>query len=317
MNVLITGGSGFLGRALTQALKGNGLNHGPVQVTWVSRAPHQQTSAGSTQRTEGPDQVISYTDLATTATHFDIIVNLAGAGIADQRWTAARKRELYDSRLQPTQAILDYIARIDSKPELLISGSAIGWYGVQSPQDRTGMDETYPLANVRPDFAHQLCQDWEQLARQANPQVAVAIIRTGIVIAADGGMIARLKTPFSLGLGGKLGSGQQIMSWISREDWVRAVCFIIEQQLATPDTAASLYNLTAPIPVTNAEFTEIIGSWLHRPTLMAMPAMAAKTLFGEMSTLLLDGQRVVPQRLIDENFSFSHPQLLEALKSPH
>lgn len=315
MKILITGGSGFLGTALTQSLKTHGVQGDTASVTWVSRSVEKEKTRNIA------DDVISYDDLASTNETYDVIINLAGAGIADSRWTDARKQELFDSRLKPTQAVIDYIERIGNKPKLLISGSAIGWYGIQQENDPTALDETSPVTKT--DFAHEICQAWEQLALTAQDAVTdaatdavpVAIVRTGVVIAPEGGMVGRLITPFKMGTGGKLGNGQQIMSWISRIDWVRAVIFIIEQNLTHTLPTQQIYNLTHPTPISNAAFTDAMGTWLHRPTLMTLPAFVVKTMFGEMSTLLLDGQRVVPTALMDHGFEFNDLTVLDALKS--
>lgn len=315
MKILITGGSGFLGTALTQSLKTHGVQGDTASVTWVSRSVEKEKTKNIA------DDVISYDDLASTNETYDVIINLAGAGIADSRWTDARKQELFDSRLKPTQAVIDYIERIGNKPKLLISGSAIGWYGIQKENDPTALDETSPMTKT--DFAHEICEAWEQLALTAQDAVTdtvtdavpVAIVRTGVVIAPEGGMVGRLITPFKMGTGGKLGNGQQIMSWISRTDWVRAVIFIIEQNLTHTLPTEQIYNLTNPTPISNAAFTDAMGTWLHRPTLMTLPAFVVKTMFGEMSTLLLDGQRVVPTALLDKGFEFNDLTVLDALKS--
>ncbi|MFW2177680.1 MULTISPECIES: epimerase [unclassified Moraxella] len=320
MKILITGGSGFLGTALTNALTQNGVNGETATVTWVSRSA-----------TQGNVNTIGYSNLATTNETYDIIINLAGAGIADSRWTDTRKQELLDSRLKPTQAVVDYIQRIADKPKLLISGSAIGWYGVQDESDRTALDENSPT--VKTDFAHELCEKWENLAKTVSDIVPVTIIRTGVVIAPNGGMVTRLVTPFKMGTGGQLGNGKQMMSFISKNDWVRAVVFVIEQNLSENPFALSVskgkdfpmahhehkqnvqvYNLTAPTPATNYEFTKAMGEWLHRPTFMTMPACVVKAMFGEMGqTLLLDGQRVVPKALMDKGFEFKDLTVLDAL----
>lgn len=307
MKILITGGSGFLGTALTQSLKTHGVKGDTASVTWVSRSVEKEKTKNIA------DDVISYDVLASTNETYDVIINLAGAGIADSRWTDARKQELFDSRLKPTQAVIDYIERIGNKPKLLISGSAIGWYGIQKKNDPTALDETSPVTKT--DFAHEICQAWEQLALTATDAVPVAIVRTGVVIAPEGGMVGRLITPFKMGTGGKLGNGQQIMSWISRTDWVRAVIFIIEQNLTHTLPTQQIYNLTNPTPISNAAFTNAMGTWLHRPTVMTLPAFVVKTMFGEMSTLLLDGQRVVPTALLDQGFEFNDLTVLDALKS--
>lgn len=271
----------------------------------MSRSPVQE------QQRDIADAVISYDDLARTDKYYAVIINLAGAGIADSRWTDTRKQQLFASRLQPTQAVVDYIARMGDKPKLLVSGSAIGWYGAQDETDTTALTEHH--APVKADFAHEICAAWEKLALSVQGIVPVAIVRTGVVIDPNGGMVGRLVMPFKLGLGGKLSNGKQVMSWISRHDWVRAVMFIITQNLRQPLDHQQIYNLTNPKPVTNTEFTKAMGQWLHRPTLATLPAFVVKTLFGEMATLLLDGQKVVPQALLAQGFVFDDNTVLQAL----
>ncbi len=306
MNILIAGGSGFLGTALTHALKSSGIHGKSVSITWISRFVEKEKSKNIV------DKVISYDDLATTAENYDIIINLAGAGIADKRWREKRKIYLIESRMQPTEKIVDFIKNSPQKPKLLISGSAIGWYGVQNLSDVTEISENQTC--TKPDFAHKLCDTWEKLALGVQDITTVAIIRTGVVIAPNGGMVGRLITPFKWGLGGRLGNGKQIMSWISVHDWVRAVLFIIDKNLNENLPKHQIYNLTHPNPITNADFTKAMGDWLHRPTFMAMPAFVVKALFGEMATLLLDGQRVVPKNLLDLGFEFKNLTVLQALR---
>lgn len=268
--------------------------------------------------------MMTYDELVKSDKSFDVILNLAGAGIADKRWSDARKEQLLASRIKPTEALLDFIARSSSKPKLLVSGSAIGWYG---PQGDKSLTES---SGFNADFSHKLCDDWEQLALKATDHgVPVAIVRTGVVIHPKGGMVSKLLTPFKMGVGGQLGDGKQIMSWISRTDWVRAVIFIIEQHLSSQRqqvnsidntlttanaTPALVYNLTEPNPVTNHTFTKTLGAWLHRPTFFTLPAFLLKLMFGEMSTLLIDGQKVLPQALLDAGFEFEHTALEHALE---
>ncbi|WP_227428833.1 TIGR01777 family oxidoreductase [Psychrobacter sp. I-STPA6b] len=300
MNILISGGSGFLGSALTDCLIQQGMT-----VTWLTRDTSQSHPKNV--------QMLSYEQLANDNhnhnQNYDVIINLAGAGIADSRWTEKRKQQLMDSRLKPTQAILDFIVRSEYKPKLLISGSAIGWYGIQGD---TPLTED---SSAKPDFAHSLCEKWEQLAMSATQKgVAVAIVRTGVVIDSQGGMLAKLLTPFKLGLGGKLGDGQQIISWIGRDDWVRAVQFIIECHIDSQNQVM-IYNLTAPNPISNHTFTKAVGSWLNRPTWFTLPRFLLKLLFGEMATLLIDGQKVLPQALLQAGFGFEYPTIDTLLAS--
>lgn len=308
MKVLISGGSGFLGTALSKQLLAHcQIQNSPVHITWLTRDTQQAHLHEVT--------LMSYDTLKETEATFDVIINLAGAGIADKRWSDKRKQQLMDSRIQPTQALLDFIKRSKDKPKCLISGSAIGWYGTQGDRpltENSGFEE---------DFAHRLCETWEQLAAKATEfGVPVALIRTGVVMHPSGGMLGKLLPPFKLGLGGQLGDGKQIMSWISRDDWVCALIFVLEQQLAKATNTATntpnvtIYNFTAPNPVSNAVFTKAVGNWLHRPTVFTLPSPLLKVMFGEMATLLIDGQKVLPNALEDSGYTFVQPTLAEALR---
>ena len=318
MNILISGGSGFLGSAFSEAIiKRYRSENKEVHITWLTRDSNQPHPIDI--------KMMTYDELTKSDKSFDVILNLAGAGIADKRWSDARKEQLLASRVQPTEALLAFIARSSTKPKLLVSGSAIGWYGAQ------GDKPLIESSDFNTDFSHKLCDDWEQLALKAtNYGVPVAIVRTGVVIHPEGGMVSKLLTPFKMGVGGQLADGKQIMSWISREDWVRAVLFIIEQHLTgqqqaqlnntgntlntASDTPAVVYNLTAPNPVTNHTFTKTLGAWLHRPTFFTLPKFLLKLMFGEMSTLLIDGQKVLPQALLNADFKFKQPTLKQALE---
>ena len=327
MNILISGGSGFLGSAFSQEIMARyRAENKAVHITWLTR--------DSSQAHPNDIDMMTYDELASSDKRFDVILNLAGAGIADARWSDARKEQLLASRVKPTEALLAFIARTITKPTLMVSGSAIGWYGTQGDKPLT------ESSDFQTDFSHQLCDKWEQLALTATKYgVPVAIVRTGVVMHPEGGMLGKLLTPFKMGVGGQLGDGKQIMSWVSREDWVGAAIFIIEQHLAgkasieqvetmhverastdentlqtANDKLAVVYNLTAPNPVTNHTFTKTLGSWLHRPTFFTLPDFLLKLMFGEMSTLLIDGQKVLPQALQDAGYEFKQPTLKQALE---
>lgn len=327
MNILISGGSGFLGSAFSKELIKRYQQVGKeLHITWLTR--------DSSQTHPSDIEMMTYDELANSDNSFYVIMNLAGAGIADSRWSDARKEQLLASRVKPTESLLAFIARTNHKPKLLLSGSAIGWYGTQGDKPLT------ESSDFKTDFSHKLCDDWEQLALTATEySVPVAIVRTGVVMHPEGGMLGKLLTPFKMGVGGQLGDGKQIMSWISREDWVGAAIFIIEQHLAgkgadngintgqttsattydntlqtTNDTTAVVYNLTSPNPVTNHTFTKTLGEWLHRPTFFTLPEFLLKLMFGEMSTLLIDGQRVLPQALQNAGYEFKQPTFKQALE---
>lgn len=328
MKILISGGSGFLGTAFSEALSQRYQNEGnAAHITWLTR--------DSSQAHPSYVNMMTYDELKQTDDTFEVILNLAGAGIADSRWSDARKAQLLASRVQPTESLLAFIDRSATKPKLFVSGSAIGWYGTQGDKPLT------ENSGFEDDFAHRLCQEWEMLALQATTyELPVAIVRTGVVIHPEGGMLGKLLLPFKLGLGGQLGDGTQVMSWISREDWVGAVLFIIEKHLAgqvnpKPDytdnaaraydtaekesaashSAASVYNLTAPHPITNHTFTKAVGAWLHRPTIFTLPSAFLKLVFGEMATLLIDGQKVLPQALLTAGYDFQHKTIQDALNA--
>ncbi|WP_413191343.1 epimerase [Psychrobacter sp. AT9] len=319
MNILISGGSGFLGSAFSNEIMARyRAQNKALHVTWLTR--------DSSQAHPNDINMMTYDELASSDKSFDVILNLAGAGIADSRWSDERKEQLMASRVKPTESLLAFIKRTSIKPKLMVSGSAIGWYGTQGDKPLT------ESSGFETDFAHRLCDEWEQLALTATEySMPVAIVRTGVVIHPDGGMLGKLLTPFKMGVGGQLGDGKQIMSWVSREDWVGAAIFIIEQHLAskgdsdantthdnalqpTNDTPAFVYNLTSPNPVSNHTFTKTLGSWLHRPTFFTLPNFLLKLMFGEMSTLLIDGQKVLPQALQDAGYDFQHPTLKQALE---
>ncbi|WP_201589105.1 epimerase [Psychrobacter fozii] len=318
MNILISGGSGFLGSAFSKEIQRRyQQSDRDLHVTWLTR--------DGSQAHPNNIEMMTYDELSKTENTFDVILNLAGAGIADSRWSDTRKEQLLVSRIKPTESILAFIARTSIKPKLLVSGSAIGWYGIQGDIPLT------ESSGFETDFSHQLCEQWEQLALTATEYgLPVAIVRTGVVIHPEGGMVGKLLTPFKMGVGGQLGNGQQIMSWISREDWVGSALFIIEQHLAgkhtsdantthdnalqtNNDTSAFVYNLTSPNPVGNYTFTKTLGAWLHRPTFFTLPNFLLKLMFGEMSTLLIDGQKVLPQALQDAGYEFQQPTLDQAL----
>ncbi len=300
MKVLITGGTGFIGSALTKSLIEQGF-----AVTVLSRQPENVTKHCGAQVA-----VLASLKEIKPDDSYQVIINLAGAPIFDARWSDARKQVIRDSRIGLTKELISCIECMSTKPDLLISGSAIGYYGDQGDEVLTEHSTT------RTDFSQQLCKDWEVAAMQAEQfGVRVCLIRTGLVIGHGGGLLQRMLLPFRFGLGGQLGNGQQWMSWIHRQDWINIAVAMI-----TKPSMQGAYNATAPNPVTNLEFTKTLAQCLKRPALLPVPAWLLKVALGEMSELVLGSQRVVPERLLTAGFNFEFNQLRDAINealSPH
>ncbi|HEY8096826.1 MAG TPA: TIGR01777 family oxidoreductase [Methylobacter sp.] len=296
MNILITGGTGFIGHALTKSL----IEQGHA-ITVLSRSPEKVAKICG----PGVNALGSLSQLKAEDS-FQVIINLAGAPIVDARWSEARKQLIRDSRIGLTEHLITCIDRMTVKPELLISGSAVGYYGYYGDQGDTVLTEQ---STPYEDFSQQLCADWEAAAKQAEQfGVRVCLIRTGLVIADGGGFLQRMLPPFRLGLGGRLGDGRQWMSWVHRQDWINIALTMIADS-----SMHGAYNATAPNPVTNAEFTRILAQCLKRPALLPVPAWLLKMLLGEMSQLVLGSQRVMPERLLAQEFKFQYDDLTAAL----
>jgi uncharacterized protein (TIGR01777 family) len=295
MKILITGGTGFIGKTLCHRLLDSGH-----ELIVLSRRPEQVTRLCGKSVTA----IANLEDLSAEET-INAIINLSGEGIADRLWTKNRKQELLDSRINITRQLIAYVASARQKPSVIISGSAVGYYG------SNGESEADETTNNPDDFAQQLCKQWETAAEAVKQYgVRLCILRIGLVIGRDGGFVKRMLLPFRLGLGGRLGNGQQWMSWIHREDLIT----IIETLLNTAELEG-IFNATAPEPVTNAEFSACLAKNLHRPAIFPVPAFVLKILLGEMSGLLLGGQKVLPERLIEQEFPFQYESLDSALKA--
>ena len=293
MHILITGGTGLIGRALCRFW----LQQGHQLTVW-SRSP-EKVAGLCGQQVRGIGRLEEYGDLP-----LDAVVNLAGAPIADRPWTARRKQLLLASRITLTEQLVAWLATREHKPQVLLSGSAVGWYGDGGERE---LDEQQP--QVTSDFASQLCDAWESTALTAEALgIRVVLIRTGLVLSAEGGFLKRLLLPFKLGMGGRIGSGKQWMPWIHLHDQVALIDFLLRHA-----DASGPYNACAMQPVRNAEFTCALGAALHRPTFMTMPAVALKLGLGELSGLLLGGQRCHPVRLLEANFQFRFNTLDDAL----
>ncbi|WP_446811719.1 TIGR01777 family oxidoreductase [Methylomonas sp. 2BW1-5-20] len=295
-SILISGGTGFLGSALTKRLLQKNYS-----VTVLSRSPAKVIE------TFGPDvQAIGVIADLPNAGNFKAVVNLAGAGIFDQRWNETRKQLLRDSRINLTNQLVAWIAASAQPVPILISGSAIGVYGDRGDDV---LKEISPLHTT--DFSQKLCSDWEAAALQAEKHGSrVCLIRTGLVLGDNGGILKRMLLPFRLGLGGRLGNGRQWMSWIHLDDWVS----IVETMIEHPKMSGA-YNATAPNPVNNQKFSATLAGELKRPQLLPMSEKALKLLLGEMAVLVLGSQRVIPERLLAQGFEFKYSQLGTALRN--
>lgn len=298
MHVIITGGTGLIGAALVQNLLKDGH-----QVTVLSRSPQQkQNPALSGAQIVGWDARTAQ-GWGEVADGADAIVNLAGAGIADSRWSAERKREIVESRVNAGKAVMEAIRNAKQKPKVLVQSSAVGYYG---PSDDTILTES---SSPGGDYLSQVCFEWEASTAGAKEMgVRRPVIRTGVVLTTQGGALPKMLLPFQFFIGGPLGSGKQYFPWIHIDDEVRAIRFLLDSP-----TADGPYNLTAPNPPTNAEFSKQLGTAMSRPSLMPVPSFGLQILFGEMSTVLLDGQRAVPQKLQADGFQFQYAEAVPAL----
>ncbi|MGP9639165.1 TIGR01777 family oxidoreductase [Halomonas sp. AOP42-A1-14] len=296
MRILVTGGSGFVGQRLCQLLSEQGHE---VQV--VSRSPHQVR-----------ERLPSSCDIRDSAQAFiesppDALVNLAGEPIAAKRWSDEQKAKLINSRVAATEQLVALCKQLKANgqplPKVMVSGSAMGYYGAQGK--RVVSEETMP----NEEFAHRLCQQWEAAAQPIEALgVRLAILRTGLVLEASGGSLQKMLPPFKWGLGGRFGSGEQFMPWIHRDDLVAVILFLVNQ-----DGLNGAFNGSAPHPVTNATFTRVLAKQLNRPAIFPVPAFVLKAGLGEMSRLLLTGADMRPARLEAAGFTFQYPTLDKAL----
>lgn len=293
-HVLVTGGTGFIGGALCTEMLAQGY-----ELTILSRQPADQV-----RKLCGQVNVVHNLESLRDHEGFDAVINLAGEGLADKRWTKQRKKVLRKSRIKLTHTLTDVIRSWARLPNVMVSGSAVGFYGDQKSALVT--EETVP----HDEFSHRLCKDWENAALALNSEsVRVCLSRTGVVAGPDGGFLKRMVLPFKLGLGGRMGSGQQYMPWVHRTDVIAALIWMLE----TPE-ASGPYNVVSPNPSTNREFTQCLASTLGRPAIFPVPAPVLRLALGEMSHLLLTGQQAIPARLTDAGFSFRYPELGPALE---
>ncbi len=294
MNILISGPNGFIGSPLTEKLKQSGH-----EVYFLTRNKTDQPNSFYWKPTEG---IIELDE----AIPFDTVIHLAGEGIANRRWTDSQKKKIKESRVLGTKLLSEKIAQLEHKPALLISASATGYYGDRADEDLTESSapgESY-LADV--------CNKWEKSTEAAGSAgIRVVQTRFGIVLGLKGGALKKMLLPFKMGVGGIIGNGKQFWSWIALEDVIEIILFIMEN-----DSLSGAVNCVSPQPVTNYEFTKVLGKVLHRPTFFPMPGFIAKAALGEMAdALLLCSAKVHPEKLLAANYPFRQTDLEQALKS--
>lgn len=302
MRIGITGATGLIGGALASELAGRG--HQVVALTRGGGAP-AALPAGVRSARWNPHGSGTEADLVNTLEALDALVHLAGEPVG-KRWTAARKRAIRASRVEGTKTLVTALGAAGSRPARFLAASAVGFYGARGDEE---LDETAASGN---DFLAEVCREWEGAAGAARALgIETASLRIGVVLSPKGGALATMLPPFRMGVGGRVGSGRQWMPWIHLADVAAAMVHLLHVPAGSLE---SVYNLTAPNPATNADFTRALGKALRRPTIFPVPGFAMRAAFGEMAdALLLSGQRVAPQRLLAAGFEFQHPELGPAL----
>ena len=298
MRVAITGGTGLIGRGLAGELVAAGH-----EVVVLSRRPGVVASLPAGVSVRAWDTV-DVDDLVPVLETVDAVVHLAGENIGARRWTEGQKQRIRQSRVRSTEALARAFVACAKRPGLLLQGSAVGYYG---PHGDEAISETAPPGS---DFLAEVCRDWEAASASLETLgVRRVIARTGVVFAAAGGALPRILLPFRLFAGGPVGSSRQVLSWIHLQDQVRAMIYLMDD-----DGAEGAFNLAAPGAVSNRELARAIGRVLKRPGFVPTPAIALRLMLGEMATLVLDGQRAVPARLLERGFEFRFPEGEPALR---
>ena len=297
MKIAISGSSGLMGSYLVKGFKAQGH-----EIIRIARNP-----SGLKNEEKGVlwDIEKGWIDSGKLE-GLDVVIHLAGCNLADRRWTNDYKRMIQESRVQGTSLLSRTIAGLKKPPRILLSASAVGYYGASFGEKRK--DESGDRGK---DFLAHVCADWEEATRPASAAgIRVVFLRFGVVLSPQGGALAKMLPVFKIGLGGKLGSGQQVMSWIALDEIPSIISYLIKEEKIT-----GAVNCVSPAPVTNAEFTRILGEAVGRPTVFPVPAFAIKFLLGEMGeALLLGGAYIVPKRLLDTGYRFQYPDLKSALE---
>ncbi len=289
--IFCLGATGFIGSKLVPALMAKGYE--PVLF---SRRPESTISLYPNL------EVISDLNSISEDSSFFGFINLAGAGIADERWSDSRKEILLASRVKPTEAMVNLIQRLKVKPEVVVQGSAMGWYPFSESSE---FDESAPYAK---SYLGELCAKWESAVEPLEElDLRTCFVRTSLVLESSGGALKKMLPPFKLGLGGKLGSGKQWMSWIHLEDQIGGILHLLENANCTGP-----FNFSSPEPVTNKEFTRLLGAAIKRITPFPVPGFLLRLALGEMSCLLLQGQRLKPTKLLESGYHFQYPSLKTA-----
>lgn len=296
MHILITGGTGFIGQAFINTFKAD------YDFTVLTRDIDSAKSKFSHISSKNIKFINQLHELPS-AVHIDAVINLAGSPIMDKMWSAKHKHVLESSRWEITQHLVDLMSTKTITPQVFISGSAIGVYG---RQDDRYIDETF--TSHYPEYASHLCKHWEDIARSTCSSIRTVILRTGIVLGKNQGALKKMALPFKLGVGGPIGNGNQYMSWIHIDDMVAAIDYLLQHS-----TAAGTFNLTAPNPVTNSEFANLLAASFGKKSRFSTPTIMLRLLLGERADLIIYGQRVIPARLIDAGFSFQYTKLKRAL----
>ena len=296
MKILITGATGLIGRSLCRSLTDDGH-----AVAAVSRSPIKPTRLAVAELHQWDPQAGPLSPAALNGV--DAVVNLAGEALDARRWSDQQKKLIRDSRVVTTRYLVEGLRSVERKPVVLVSGSAVGFYGDRVDEQ---LEETSPAGR---GFMSEVCEEWErEAARATECGIRVVRVRTGVVLSAEGGALQKMLAPFKLGLGGPLGSGKQWFPWIHEKDIVG----IFRHAIATSSLAGPV-NGVAPQPITNREFTRELARALHRPAFLPVPEMALKVLMGEMSAVLFGSQRVVPKVALESGYEFYYSSLASAL----